>query len=128
MHKLVLDPPPSVRELLEIAIEEEEAGIGAAGLESDKVLQVSLARHDLCLSEHNLGIHAAQEAYDRLSDRREMLEEYFSIGITEDGRLEALPLVLPGFTPILDYLPSFVLCMAFKVKEIPVCQEPPADE
>jgi DNA mismatch repair protein MLH1 len=49
-----------------------------------------------------------------------MLEEYFSIEIDEDGKLQALPLVLPGFTPNLDYLPSFLLCMGFKVRYFPV--------
>lgn len=41
MHKLVLDPPPSVQELVEIAIE-TEAGIGAAGLDAEEVLKVGL--------------------------------------------------------------------------------------
>lgn len=50
-----------------------------------------------------------------------MLEEYFSIEIDENGRLQALPLVLPGFTPNLDYLPSFMLCIGFKVRKLRVC-------
>ncbi|KAI5453410.1 DNA mismatch repair protein Mlh1 [Naganishia albida] len=93
MHKLVLDPPPSVQELVEIAIE-TEAGIGAAGLDAEEVLKVTC---------------------ERLVDRREMLEEYFSLEIDEEGNLRAVPLILPGYTPNLDHLPSFLLCMSLKV-------------
>ena len=41
--------------------------------------------------------------------RREMLEEYFSLGITEDGRLESLPMLLRDYTPNLDKLPLFLM-------------------
>lgn len=34
-----------------------------------------------------------------------MLEEYFSMTITEQGELASLPLVLPGHAPDLDKLP-----------------------
>lgn len=34
-----------------------------------------------------------------------MLEEYFSLSITEDGKLESLPLIVPGYTPNLSKLP-----------------------
>lgn len=34
-----------------------------------------------------------------------MLSEYFSLDITEDGTLQALPLLLPQFQPSLDRLP-----------------------
>ena len=125
MHKLVLDPPPSLREMLEIAIEEEDSGIVAAGLESDKVFQVSFVTHDRRRCIQTWRKHASQEAHSRLSDRREMLEEYFSIEISEDGDLQALPLVLPGFKPNLDDLPSFLLCMAFKVRETVALQKHP---
>lgn len=34
-----------------------------------------------------------------------MLDEYFSFGISEDGKIESLPLLLPGYTPNLNKLP-----------------------
>ncbi|KAJ9113147.1 hypothetical protein QFC20_002039 [Naganishia adeliensis] len=91
MHKLVLDPPQSLQELMEIAVETEP---GITGLSSGEVLKV---------------------ACERLLERREMLEEYFSIDIDEEANLRAVPLILPGYTPNLDHLPSFLLCMSFKV-------------
>ncbi|KAI5284562.1 DNA mismatch repair protein, partial [Ascosphaera aggregata] len=42
---------------------------------------------------------------DQLIERREMLEEYFSLTITEDGCLKTLPLLLKGYIPSLAKLP-----------------------
>jgi hypothetical protein len=44
-----------------------------------------------------------------------MLDEYFALQIDEDARLTALPLVLPGYTPNFDVLPTFLLRLVFKV-------------
>ncbi|KAI5278504.1 DNA mismatch repair protein, partial [Ascosphaera acerosa] len=46
---------------------------------------------------------------DSLVERREMLEEYFSLTITEDGCLKTLPLLLKGYIPSLAKLPRFLL-------------------
>lgn len=34
-----------------------------------------------------------------------MLAEYFSFSISDDGMIESLPLLLPGYTPNIDRLP-----------------------
>lgn len=44
-----------------------------------------------------------------------MIDEYFSLSITPAGALEALPLLLKGYTPNLDRLPHFLLCLATRV-------------
>lgn len=44
-----------------------------------------------------------------------MLDEYFSISITSTGHLESLPLLLQGFTPDLNRLPHFLLCLGTRV-------------
>lgn len=41
--------------------------------------------------------------------RREMIVEYFSMAITEDGMVETLPSLLPGYSPNLDKLPLFLM-------------------
>lgn len=48
---------------------------------------------------------ASQRIHGILVDQRLMLEEYFSLSITEDGHLESLPLIVPGYTPNLSKLP-----------------------
>jgi DNA mismatch repair protein MLH1 len=50
-----------------------------------------------------------------LEDKREMLDEYFSLSITDDGKVEALPMLLRGYTPNLDRLPHFMLCLGAQV-------------
>lgn len=44
-----------------------------------------------------------------LIDRREMLNEYFSLEISEAGDLLSIPLLLKGYVPSLAKLPRFLL-------------------
>lgn len=45
-----------------------------------------------------------------------MLLEYFSMTITENGELATLPLMLKGYAPNLDKLPTFLLRLGTEVK------------
>jgi hypothetical protein len=38
-----------------------------------------------------------------------MLREYFSLGITVEGMVDSLPLLIYDFTPNLDKLPLFLM-------------------
>jgi DNA mismatch repair protein MLH1 len=93
-HRIKLEPAPSLSDLLEIAIEDEGDKIRSNGLDTTKV-------------------HAG--VLDLLMDKREMVDEYFSLRITEDGLVETLPLILKGYMPNLDRLPHFLLCLATEV-------------
>jgi DNA mismatch repair protein MLH1 len=57
----------------------------------------------------------AQIIVDQLIARKEMLLEYFSITITEKGELATLPLMLKGYAPNLDKLPTFLLRLGTEV-------------
>lgn len=46
-----------------------------------------------------------------LKENAEMINEYFSIHIDEDGNLTRLPVVLDQYTPDMDRLPEFVLTL-----------------
>lgn len=46
-----------------------------------------------------------------------MLEDYYSIIITEDGQLKALPMILRGYIPTMDKLPMFLLRLGTEVKK-----------
>jgi DNA mismatch repair protein MLH1 len=46
---------------------------------------------------------------NQLIDRRDMLLEYFSMEISEDGHLVSLPLLLKGYNPSMAKLPQFLL-------------------
>jgi DNA mismatch repair protein MLH1 len=43
-----------------------------------------------------------------------MIDEYFSINVTS-GIVSSIPLLLKGYTPNLDRLPHFLLCLATRV-------------
>jgi len=44
-----------------------------------------------------------------------MIDEYFSISITPEGRLESISMLLKGYTPNLDRLPHLLLCLGTRV-------------
>lgn len=46
---------------------------------------------------------------EQLLSRREMLAEYFSLEISEEGDLLGIPLLMKGYTPSLAKLPQFLL-------------------
>ncbi|EIW67366.1 hypothetical protein TREMEDRAFT_69817 [Tremella mesenterica DSM 1558] len=92
-NRLRLDPPPDLGDLLRLAVS-DEPGILAAGLDSDVVVD------KICRL---------------LLERREMIDEYFSLRISEDGEVETLPMILKGYTPNLDRLPHFLLCLGTRV-------------
>ncbi len=48
--------------------------------------------------------------------RREMLQEYFSLGISEEGLVETLPMLLRDYTPNLDKLPLFLMRLGPQVR------------
>ncbi|CCJ31386.1 unnamed protein product [Pneumocystis jirovecii] len=46
---------------------------------------------------------------------RQMLYEYFSLGITSDGKIYSLPLLLKGYIPNIGKLPLFIYRLCIKV-------------
>jgi len=51
----------------------------------------------------------AQKVYDHLFSKREMLKEYFSLEIDEQGNLLTIPLLIKGYMPCMGKLPTFLL-------------------
>lgn len=84
-----LQPPPKLRDLLEVAAQYQiETASDCADLDKDQVVQ---------------------KVYDQVWGKRQMLAEYFSLQISEDGLVEAIPLLLKGYTPCMAKLPTFLL-------------------
>ncbi|KAJ7207096.1 histidine kinase-like ATPase [Mycena pura] len=85
--RLKLEPAPPLRTLVEIAVEQEntteESGLTKPQI-VDRIVEILMARRD-------------------------MLAEYFSFDITPSGLIQSLPLVLRGYTPNLNKLPSFLM-------------------
>ena len=46
-----------------------------------------------------------------LKEKAEMLEEYFCIYVDSLGNFSRLPVILDQYTPNMDWVPKFVLCL-----------------
>ena len=87
--RIKLSSPLNLREILRIAAQvEQETSLEMRDLDLDKVVTT---------------------VYNQILAKRAMLEEYFSIEISEDGQLGGIPLLLKGYTPCMGKLPTFLL-------------------
>ncbi|KAL4931538.1 mismatch repair ATPase MLH1 [Aspergillus undulatus] len=97
-----LDPAPKLIDLLRIAAESGAEAEAGAGVAADKTKTNSEEQASIFANAPDL-------VAKTLIDRKEMLAEYFSIHISDDGRLLTLPLLLKGYLPCLGKLPRFLL-------------------
>ncbi|KAI0795447.1 DNA binding protein [Abortiporus biennis] len=86
-NRIRLDPPPPLRTLIELAVDVEET-----------VKKTKLSKSKL-----------VDTIVDLLIERREMIDEYFSLSVSDDGNVESIPLLLRDYTPNLDKLPLFLM-------------------
>lgn len=87
--KIVLEPARSLVELVTLGLADPESNWSqATGASASEV---------------------AETVRDLLVSRREMLAEYFAIGISADGKLCTLPVLLARYVPPLWALPLFCL-------------------
>ena len=82
------DPPLSIPDLIRIGVETERADHPDAAVEWEEV---------------------PETVTKQLVSRREMLLEYFSFEVSEEGDLISLPLLIKGYTPSLTKLPQFLM-------------------
>ncbi|EPQ53579.1 DNA mismatch repair protein MutL [Gloeophyllum trabeum ATCC 11539] len=87
MSRFKLNPPPALKTMIKLAVDAEE-GTTKSRYSKEQIVEIITST---------------------LIARREMLQEYFSLGISENGAVEYLPLLLRGYTPNLDKLPSFLM-------------------
>ncbi|OQE27556.1 hypothetical protein PENSTE_c004G09811 [Penicillium steckii] len=87
-----LDPPPKLVDILNIAAEAEQQAHNGTADDAEAVFS-----------------NAAETVSRTLIERREMLDEYFSMQISAEGELLTLPLLLKGYVPSLAKLPRFLL-------------------
>ncbi|KAI3464318.1 hypothetical protein Pfo_020981 [Paulownia fortunei] len=87
-----LSDPAPLQELIMLALKEED--LDPEGNENDDLKEK--------IAEMNTEL---------IEQKAEMLEEYFGIHIDSDGNLSRLPIVLDQYTPDMDRVPEFVLCL-----------------
>ena len=90
------NPPLALSEVLRVGAEAEKSMIGA----SDEEFNVDAIVH---------------KVKEQLIERREMLQEYFSLEISPIGDLISIPLLIRGYTPSMTKLPRFLLHLGPKV-------------
>ncbi|KAF2459092.1 DNA mismatch repair protein mutL [Lineolata rhizophorae] len=83
------EPPLSLQEILNVAATQERT--------------VAEAPEDFDWDEVVIVVRK------QLINRRDMLAEYFSVEISEDGDLHAIPLMMKGYLPSMAKLPQFLL-------------------
>ncbi|KAK4802259.1 hypothetical protein SAY86_000462 [Trapa natans] len=87
-----LSDPTPLQELIILALREEE-------LDPD------------CNENDDLKKKIAEMNRDLLTQKAEMLDEYFGIHIDKDANLCRLPVILDQYTPDMDRVPEFILCL-----------------
>ncbi|KAJ5893555.1 hypothetical protein N7495_005246 [Penicillium taxi] len=87
-----LEPPPKLVDLLQIGAEAEQQNHNCNDKEAENIFS-----------------DAAEIVARTLIERREMLDEYFSLKVSADGELLTIPLLLKGYVPSLAKLPRFLL-------------------
>ncbi|PIA47206.1 hypothetical protein AQUCO_01400116v1 [Aquilegia coerulea] len=91
-NAIQLSDPAPLYELITMALKEEE-------LDSE------------CKGNDHLKEKIAEMNTDLLKQKAELLEEYFCIHIDKQGNLCRLPVILDQYTPNMDHVPEFVLCL-----------------
>ncbi|EED23272.1 DNA mismatch repair protein Mlh1, putative [Talaromyces stipitatus ATCC 10500] len=103
-----LDPPPKLIDLMQLGAEIErsehyttnhpstvEGGTTQSSSQNDEMEEIFQK--------------APEIVSQTLIDRRDMLDEYFSMKISDEGELLTIPLLLRGYVPSLAKLPRFLL-------------------
>ncbi|KAH9974153.1 DNA mismatch repair protein MutL [Lactifluus volemus] len=85
--RVKLDPPAPLRPLITLAVDAEQ------NTELSKLTKPQIV----------------DSITHILISRRDMLREYFSLGITMEGMVDSLPILIHDFTPNLDKLPLFLM-------------------
>ncbi|KAH7833211.1 hypothetical protein Vadar_004148 [Vaccinium darrowii] len=79
-----------------------------------ELILLALKEEDLdpaCSGKDELNEKIAEMNTAMLQQKAEMLEEYFGIYVDSQGKLSRLPVILDQYTPDMDRVPEFVLCL-----------------
>ncbi|KAF9904706.1 DNA mismatch repair protein [Linnemannia zychae] len=87
-----LSNPVSIKDMVRMALDDEQ----------------ELMEKDEWPDELKPKDEIAQTVANTLVARKEMLKEYFSICITDDGKLSAIPMMVKGYVPNLEKLSDFL--------------------
>ncbi|KAF7542351.1 hypothetical protein G7Z17_g11652 [Cylindrodendrum hubeiense] len=73
-------------------------------------MAAEVEKNAICSPDEDFDVEAVVDRVaSQLIERREMLQEYFSLEISPAGELVSIPLLIKGYTPPLVKLPRFLL-------------------
>ncbi|CAK7565694.1 MAG: DNA mismatch repair protein Mlh1 [Sporothrix epigloea] len=101
-------PPLDLQRLLRLAYHHER---GQYGEDDDDCREEDIESFGDTDADKAVRAVAAQ-----LIERRQMLQEYFSLEVTPSGELLSIPLLIKGYTPALAKLPQFLLNLGPRVR------------
>ncbi|OOF97450.1 hypothetical protein ASPCADRAFT_505799 [Aspergillus carbonarius ITEM 5010] len=105
-----LSPAPKIIDLLRIAADtERDEYQGSISQEQQQQQQQQEEEEEEQDEANEIFTNAPDLVAKTLIDRREMLNEYFSLEISPEGDLLSIPLLLKGYLPSLGKLPRFLL-------------------
>ncbi|KAJ0233220.1 DNA mismatch repair protein MLH1 [Hirschfeldia incana] len=81
-----------------------------------ELILLALQEEDLDPEKDHLKERIAEMNTELLKEQTEMLEEYFGVFIDSDGNLSRLPVILDQYTPDMDRVPEFLLCLGNDVE------------
>ncbi|KAL4559900.1 hypothetical protein LXL04_032046 [Taraxacum kok-saghyz] len=92
-NAIQLSEPAPLQDLIQLALTEEQDP-DSEGIQNDELKQ-----------------KIAQMNAKLLSEKSEMLDEYFGIHVDPQANLSRLPVILDQYTPDMDRAPEFLLCL-----------------
>lgn len=85
---IMLDPAPDLKELVDLGARLQRDAEPNANIDVERV---------------------SAKVLEQLISRKEMMQEYFNIEISEEGKLMSIPLLLKGYMPSMTKLPQFLV-------------------
>lgn len=74
--------------------------------------------YKFCSTQCHISLSVLQMNTDLLKKKSGLLDEYFCIHVDAEGNLGRLPVILDQYTPEMDRVPEFVLCLGNDVRFI----------
>ena len=106
-------PPLDLRPLLRMAFQHERGQYKDGKAKAEVEAEEDDADEQ---DEQDEAVEAAEAVAAQLIERRQMLQEYFSLEVTPTGELLSIPLLIKGYTPPLAKLPQFLLRLGPRVR------------
>ncbi|PVU93354.1 hypothetical protein BB561_003334 [Smittium simulii] len=114
--KIELQPAANICDLVLLALQSEidyNSELSKGILESQSDIKIDFEPLPNEIVENPNAV--AKAITDLIISRKEMLEEYFNMKITETGELESLPMIIRDYIPNMNKLPLFLLRLGSEI-------------